>query len=54
LTAIEFAHAIPAGMDQVVLGGPPWTKGGHGFNNVAWWDDLGVPLAHGVVPMHYP
>jgi hypothetical protein len=41
-------------MDQVVLGGPPWTKGGHGFNNVAWWDDLGVPLAHGVVPMHYP
>lgn|GEM_PF-1245786 len=29
------------------------TKGGHGFNNVAWWDDLGVPLAHRVVPMHH-
>lgn len=28
------------------------TKGGHGFNNVAFWDDLGVPLAHRVVPMH--
>jgi hypothetical protein len=28
------------------------TKRGHGFNNVAFWDDFGVPLAHRVVPVH--